>query len=316
MKVAYIGNFREPYCTEVHLAKSMRALGAEVLPLQEDQMKVQSLRGFCLSEEIDLLMYTRTWGVKDKPGLIKVFRDLESNGIKTASYHLDLYLGIKREKTLVGDPFWSTGYVFTPDGDPASAEKFERLGINHFYLKPGVFKDECVPGTFKDGWATDVTFVGSVTGYHDEWPYRKKLHKWLSRTYGPRYTKHGHPESLVRNQDLNDLYASAKVVVGDTLCPGFKKPYYWSDRVYETIGRGGFLIHPYIEGMDEEFEDGKHLRFYTYEDFAELKSLINYYIAHEDERRRIASTGQEFVRDNCTYQDRLRVAFEVMGYEL
>jgi hypothetical protein len=316
MKVAYIGNFRESFCTEVHIQKTLESLGVEVAPLQEDQLDLPKLGRTVKRFGADVLLYTRTWGVKDKPFLIDTFRRLESDGIKTASYHLDLYLGIKRESTLHGDPFWSTGYVFTPDGDPASAKRFESLGINHYYIKPGVLKAECVPGNYRESLASDVAFVGSVHGYHKEWPYRNKLHQWLSKTYKDRYVKHGHPESLVRGQDLNDLYASAKVVVGDTLCPGFKKPYYWSDRVYETVGRGGFLIHPRITGLEEEFVDGEHLRLYDYGDFTGLKSLIDQYVEDDAERKRIAATGQAFVRANCTYTERLIQAFGVMGYEL
>lgn len=316
LRVAYIGNFRESFCTEVHIQKSLESLGVHVLPLQEDELDVRSLFGTVTDDGADVLLYTRTWGVKDKPLLIKTFRRLEKDGVQTASYHLDLYLGIGRERTLAGDPFWSTEYVFTPDGDPNSAAKFSKMGINHFYVKPGVLKSECVPGNYRADLASDVTFVGSVTGYHKEWPYRAKLHQWLGRTYRNRYRKHGHPESLVRGQDLNDLYASAKVVVGDTLCPGFTKPNYWSDRVYETVGRGGFLIHPYIKGLEEEFVDGEHLRFYEYNDFDALKSLIDYYVENDDARRTIATQGQQFVRSSCTYTERLKTAFGVMGYEL
>ena len=59
---------------------------------------------------------------------------------------------------------------------------------------------------------------------------------------------------VIRGKELNDLYATAKVVVGDTLCKGFNYPYYFSDRLFETTGRGGFLIHPYIKGLEDYFE--------------------------------------------------------------
>lgn len=314
MKVTYIGNFNYGYCTEVHIAKTLRNLGVEVQQLQEDQLQVGEL--FDLASDSDVLLYTRTWDVAGRGKMIRTFRALEKQGVVTASYHLDLYLGIKREASLNGDPFWATQFVFTPDGDPASQERFEKLGIAHHFIRPGVFKSECVPGRLRRRWRKDVVFVGTVDGYHNEWPYRKQLHDWLKETYGSKYGKHGHPESVVRGQALNDLYASATVVVGDTLCPNFTKPYYWSDRVYETVGRGGFLIHPFIEGLDDEFRDGEHLRFYDYGDFDNLKSIIDHYRAKPREAREIAMQGQQHVIENCTYDDRLKEAFGIMGFQL
>ena len=81
-------------------------------------------------------------------------------------------------------------------------------------------------------------------------------------------------------------------------------PDYWSDRIYETIGRGGFLIHPYIKGLEREFEDKKHLVFYEYNNLSQLQELIDYYLEHEDEREKIRISGHEFVKNNYTYKNR------------
>lgn len=315
MKVAYIGNYRHPWCTEVHLAATMESMGIEVFRYQEDEFSVDDLE-VDLKDDFDVLLYTRTWGiVKEKQKFIALLNSLKGSSVKSASYHLDLYFGIPRQSTLRGDPFWMTEFVFTPDGDPAAQEFFASKNINHHYIKPGVFKDECGRGTYRKEFDKDVAFVGSVQGYHKEWPYRQSLHTFLTRTYKNDYGKFGHPEMLVRGQDLNDLYASAKVVVGDSLCPGFVKPNYWSDRVYETIGRGGFLIHPFIRGMEEEFTDGENIVFYNFNDFKSLKGLVDHYLASQDERLEISANGMDFVRNNCSYENRLRQAFGVMNLE-
>lgn len=317
MKVTYIGNFSEPYCTEVHIAKTLEELGCEVVKMQENQMQIPNLISNGLTS--DLVLFTRTWinaQHKHAQALIQAFRQLEAEGVKTASYHLDLYLGISREDSLDGDPFWDTQYVFTPDGDIKSQAKFENLNINHIYIKPGVYKGECYAGEYTESLSSDVTFVGSVQGYHKEWPYRQMLHNWLQDTFGPRYRKWGHPERIVRNDDLNKLYASVKAVVGDTLCPGFSKPYYWSDRAYETIGRGGPLIHPMIEGMDEEFENRTHILYYEYGDFNTLNSLIEELVEDQNLRYRLRAKGIEKVSRDCTYHNRLRQAFKAMKLEL
>jgi hypothetical protein len=288
-------------------------MGIQVVRLQEDECTLSRIENAAASS--DLLLYTRTWGFDAPDAAVQMFRRLEENGTKTASYHLDLYVGISRENTLVGDPFWSTQYVFTPDGDPNSQKVFERMDINHHYIRPGVFGPECVRGNARPEFTNSVCFVGTVDGYHGEWPYRKRLHKFLQRYYRSGYTKYGHPEQSVRDQDLNDLYASTTVVVGDSLCPGFDKPYYWSDRVYETLGRGGFLVHPLIKGLDEEFINAEHLRFYHFQNFDELGEIIDFYIQNPDMAREISDKGMEFVRNNATYKQRLEQAFNIMEFD-
>lgn len=327
MRIAYVGNFTQSHCTEVHIAKTLRDMGHTVIELQENG--VHPSRLIKQVEGSDLFLFTRTWG-----GLVNSdhLRQLRKLGIPSASYHLDLYYGISRQAAVEADAFWATDHVFTPDGSPEAAEFFKSKNFNHHYLKPGVFKAECVPGTRRPELAHDVVFVGSGNSYsHKEWPYRGQLVQWLVDNYGGwttsttlemtdvprlRFGKYGHPERTMRNQDLNDLYASAKVVVGDSLCVDFKKTYYWSDRVYETIGRGGFLIMPYIKGLEEEFIDGETIVFYEFGNFDQLKEKIDYYLEHEDERRKIQQAGQEFVREHATYNNRLTQMLDTVFPEI
>lgn len=316
LSIAYLGNFSQPHCTEVHVAASLEEQGHKVARLQESDVSLRAIDEGTWGA--DLFLWTRTDGFL-KASSAEMLAWLASKrvlGLPTASFHLDLYAGLSRRTgALEADPFWRTEHVFTPDG--GSPRFFERHGVNHHYLRPGVYGAECVSGEFNRELAADVTFVGSGSAhgsYHAEWVYRRELLAWLAKTYGPRFVKHGNPpsargRSFIRGRDLSDLYASARVVVGDTLClgpedatePRFTHAGYWSDRVYETVGRGGFLIHPRIAGLDAEFRDGEHLRYYAYGDFAALRAIIDHYLDHDDERRRIAVAGQAFVRANCTY---------------
>lgn len=317
MRIAYVGNFSQPHCTEVHIAATLEDLGHEVVRIQETEYRTDENwveRVF----DCDLFLYTRTWGRMVEP------RDLETlrqQNIPTASYHLDLYVGLQRESGLDNDPFWRTDYVFTPDGSQKAADVFRAKGINHYYMKPAVFKGECYvknpDPTVPLG--NDVVFVGggSPTGEgpqygHREWPYRGQLLKFLKDTYGQRFSKWGWPQETIRNDRLNQLYANSKVVVGDSLCLGFDHPYYWSDRVYETLGRGGFLIHPYIKGMEEEFTDRQNIVFYEYNNFTQLRELIDYYLVHDEEREAIRRAGHEFVKTSATYHNRLGQMLEAV----
>lgn len=306
MKIAYVGNFTQPHCTEVHLALTLEELGHEVVRIQETEKRQNDLwLTPVLNSGVDLFLYTRTWG--NMVTLLDL-QVLKQHGIPTASYHLDLYVGLQREAGLTTDPFWKTDYVFTPDGSDMASEVFKKYNINHYYMKPGVFKGECkmLPESPKPNLGNDVVFVGSGNYMHKEWPYRNQLVQWLKNTYGNRYSKYGNPERTIRNDELNQLYSDSKVVVGDSLCLNFDHPHYWSDRVYETLGRGGFIIHPFIEGMQEEFTDGENIVFYQYGNWAELQSKIDYYVNNDVERKKIQQAGHEFVKNHATYTNRLQ----------
>lgn len=299
MTIIYMGNFLPTHSTETHISKTLTNMGHTVIEVQENFTQSEHLAQRLRQEEFDLFLFTRTWGETLKMDHLDILRERE---IPSASFHLDLYVGLKRDGGLGADPFWATNFVFTPDGDKKSAKFFKKLGINHFYLKPGVFEEECY--IFNSIPDKDVIFVGS-RDYHPEWPYRPQLVDWLKNTYREGF-EHWGPQGLgeVRGEELNRLYGRTRVVVGDSLhLPNHD--YYWSDRVYETLGRGGFLIHPYIKGLEEEFEDGKDLVFYKYGDFDELAEKIYYYMYHDEEREAIRQHGHNNVKAKYTYTQRM-----------
>jgi len=294
--IAYLGNFGPTFSTESHLRRTMADMGHNVLSLQEDAVNLDEV--VATANSADLFMWTRT------PGFLKFdgHQMLKQIKVPSFSYHLDLYVGIQRHGNLDTDPFWRTDYVFSADGDPAAQEVFKSKGINHRWMMPGVVWDECymanVPRT------KDIIFVGSWMEYHPDWPYRKNLVEWLITTYGDRFDffpKLG--QHAIREAALNELYASTKIVIGDSFSPGFNKPNYFSDRLFETIGRGGFLIHPRIDGIP--LENGKHVVLYDFNDFDHLKGIIDYYLNNEAEREIIRWTGHAEVKDTHTYHQRM-----------
>jgi hypothetical protein len=309
LTILQCGNFKFPFCSEVHWKLTLEDLGHRVIPAQEDETTVQKMLQIADAEKVDLFIYTRTWELIGDG--FWLYNELADRDIPTASIHLDLYFGLQRGVKLY-DPFWRTKYVFSADGDPRSQKFFEEQGINHFWLPPAVYKGECYKTEPVPEFEYDVAFVGS-TSYHPEWSYRGELLKWLKSTYGDRYLKAGNPESTVRGHRLNQLYSSVKVVVGDTLCQNFTHTNYFSDRAFETIGRNGMIVHPYIQGMENFLEDRKHLRYYNYGDFDQLKSLIDYLIHDDFDRERIRAEGHQHVLENHTYHNRLSQMLSVLA---
>lgn len=322
--VAYVGNFSLPWCTEVHIARSLRSLGHTVTELQENQWShdpagfQRSLENIEWQDSKRLFLFTRTWG---ETVTVEHLNWLNDNCIPSVSPHLDLYVGLERGgagdaksvHNIGRDPFWLTDWVFSADGDPRSQEFFESKGIRHRWMPPAVVGDECYIADVP--LERDMVFVGSRS-YHREWPYRGQLIEWLETTYGDRFSWHGRPGLPVRGKELNRLYASTRVAVGDSLCLGFTHKRYWSDRIPETMGRGGFLIHPRIDGMAEQgFIDGQTIATYEYGDWGGLRDRIDYYLSHDDEREKIRRAGHELVKEKHTYAVRMERIIETLEEE-
>lgn len=301
MLITFLGNFEVDYSSETHHKKSLEALGHSVIPMQERLVTADQVLQNAINSDMFVWVHTHGWNT---PGdMVKVLDKLKEATIPTLTYHLDLWLGLEREKDLSQDEFYKhIGHFFATD--KLMADWFnENTDVKGHYLPAGVLYDECFMAEPDD--QKGVIFVGSK-GYHPEWPYRPQLINWLRDTYGDQFTHVGGDgdTGTIRGYALNKTFANSKVTVGDTLCLNFDYPYYWSDRVYETLGRGGFLIMPRIKGLEDTFEDGKHMVLYKYGDFGELKHKIDYYLEHDDEREAIRKAGHELVTNNHTYKNR------------
>jgi hypothetical protein len=306
VRIAFVGNFSVDYTSETHHAKSLESLGHEVVRLQERAVTGHQILDEASRSDLLIFVHTHGWTTPGRLPLDRVLNELNSRRIPTVTYHLDRWMGLPRQSDLEHDPFYrSIGWFFTCDA--MQAELFnENTAVKGRYLPAGVFGDECYPAEPDSPHGNDVIFVGSKN-YHPIYPYRPQLVDWLRRTYGVRFTHVGGDgdTGTIRGHELNRVYASSKVAVGDSLCldPGYAGKY-WSDRVYESIGRFGFIIHPRLHGLDSEFTDGKHLATYEHGNFIDLRMQIDFYLSHSAERENIRRAGHEHVKNNFTYRHR------------
>lgn len=311
MRIAFLGNFNVDYSSESHHAKSLEALGHEVVRMQEPKVSTDALLESALQSDMFVWVHTHGW---DTPGISDALDILRGHGIPVVAYHLDLYMPLpQRWQQYQDDPYMrQLDHFFTVD--PAMAAWLNtNTDVTGHYLPAGVFGEECYLSDKRSQHGNDVIFVGS-RGYHASWPYRPQLIDWLRETYGSRFTHVGGDgdTGTIRGHELNAVYASSKVAVGDTLCPDFNYPGYWSDRVYETLGRGGFLIHPFIEGMQEHFTAGEDLLFYDFGNFDQLRRKIDDALERPGMRYRIRRSGHDHVKANHTYAHRWQTILEAV----
>ena len=294
---AYLGNFGISWTTENEIKQTLEAAGHTVVPLQENELNIEQI--VISANKADYFLWTRTPGYLHGDG----FQMLDRITVPTISWHLDLYWGIKREMSVQDDPFWRSDYVLQPDGN---VEPFKALNINAYWLPPGVNAAEC--NLVERPMQHDLIFVGSWLTYHEEGRWRFRMIEELSRRY-PTFEKYPKlNEGAIRGQPLNELYQSTRVTIGDSLSLEGNKTY-TSDRIFESTGRGAFLLYPDIEWLTTIFP--KEI-FYVQGDVSGVEAKIDYYLTHEKEREELRRTCYEITVANHTYANRLDQVMEII----
>lgn len=279
MRITFIANFGESGYDEKHIATSLENLGHTVQRIHERGIAEQIIE---VIDSPDLVLWFKLNNPK-----AKLIVDYCNNKYVTACWIFDLYIGYPREYRL-NQPCFQAKYLFTTDG--GHHKDFIKKGFNHQVVRQGIFKDECYIAQGEKEY--DVIFIGSDNPY---FPERKKMMQGIDKKYNFKWFGRLNTNE-VRGEDLNNLLAKAKIIVGDSVY----SPKYWSNRVVETLGRGGFLIHRDVEGLRDEYP-----AIATYDGTKEdLFKKIDYYLENEEERDAIIRINFIKVKDHYTMEDK------------
>ena len=301
MKIIYLGNFDNPYSdtTEKHIKYSFEKLGHKVIPINERdfyQERNQILEKIHY-EDIDLFFFHKAgldmFGIppEDIVELLtcitcqKVFwffDNVEVNDPKR-----------KREKWMeLVIPF--VDYGFLTDVTWIRRYKYPNL----FPLRMGIGDENLSLGKYQKEYDIPIAFLGAIYGE------RRNLVTALKKEFGNEKFR---VFNNIFGQDLKDFCASCKILIAPSY-PG--DDFYWSSRIYQIIGNGGFLIHPKFEGLkDEGWIEGKH--YVGYKNYPEMVEKIKYYLEHEDERQKIQKTGYKFCIQNFTFTQRIEEMLKI-----
>lgn len=314
LTIVYIGNFSSQWTTENDYRVAFEHLGHKVIKMQENEVTVKQIRDEAVKS--DMLLHTGTWGdALPLDEYLDMIHELAQLDIPTVTVHLDTFWSTGRDgRKFWREPMFHTAYLMTADGD--YPDKWELLGKNHMWLAPAVRHDAAKFGVERPEYDCDVAFVGSNgQGYHEDvWSYRKELvdsireicqrNKWTFKNPG------GDDPKISRGGDMNDFYASAKITIGDSLCLKKEDSRYWSDRVPEATGRGGFLIMPHIKYMKFEWPD---IPTYKWGNWKDLEKIMKYYMKRPDERHTLQFRNQANTAKNHTYVNRVETMLKIVG---
>ncbi len=322
LRIAYVGNFEPEYSTENDVRKAFEHLGHTVIKLQEGDNKNPNKASFSKVREealsADMLLWTGTWGdAYPLQDVLDLIHECAVKNIPTATLHLDTFWSTGRGgRKWWHEPMFHTAYLFTADGD--YNDKWELMGKDHMWLAPGVRFDAAKFGTEREEYKCDLAFVGSNgQGYHEDvWGYRKELVDFLrelAKRKGWTFKNPGGDNPKIeRSDDMNDFYASAKVTVGDSLCLKKEDSRYWSDRVPEATGRGGFLIMPHIHAMKYNWP---MMPTYDWGNYEQLEEVITHYMENDKERELIRRENQRITTAEHTYVNRVKTMLRIVGLD-
>lgn len=180
---------------------------------------------------------------------------------------------------------------------PTYQKEIEKFGIKTIFVPqftdPKKFYYEYTPEA-----AYDILFVGRPG-------YERISARWAIESgfdvalFGEGWKDKAPAEmfkgNYIDNNELHKYYASAKIVLNDTR-EDMKKAGFISNRVFDVTASGGFLISDYMPEIEQFYGDNIPM----FKSKEELKELINYYLAHPEERAKKAKAAQKITLENFT----------------
>lgn len=309
MRIAYVGNFGPPHSTENHIKRALENNGHQVACYQEGE----GLPDREIIPTFDFILWTRTKSLAaPHADTMRMMIQASRANVPVIGYHLDIWWGLKREREIFEDPFFQVDLLVTADG--GHEQQWADAGVVHYWMPPGVSRDETLPGMFRSDLTSPIAFVGSWDGgYHPESAHRHELVRWLKQNFTRDCAFWPQPgQHALRGNDLRDLYASVDIVVGDSCFAGTGLKNYWSDRIPETLGRAGFLLHPHVDGMEDQGFTSHTMACWDAFDWDALGTQIDHYLSKPDERTIIKAQGRELVLEHHTYERRMEQLVELL----
>ena len=206
--------------------------------------------------------------------------------------------------------------VFT--GSVKKNEEYRKLGIVSHFIPQFTKFDRFYPA-YKEEYKTKIVYIAN------QWPEsetRKSVKYAMNNgieidIYGVNWkdkltdeNRHWLKADQVLNDELKYFYSSADIVLNDTREDMIEAGFI-SNRIFDVTACGGFIISDYIEGIEKIYGDAIPM-YKTEEEFVKL---IEYYLAHPEERKEKAMRAYEITKKNFGAKEIVAKMIEIMkGY--
>lgn len=188
--------------------------------------------------------------------------------------------------------------ILTATNDGEFLQDYRDAGVPMCIFLPNM----CDPDTnhryeVSQQWKTNILWTGKSKHHtYSREPFREELVNRLARRKDcTLYGCCGRPQI----GGINYLYAISGARIGVSVNAVNSVRLYHSDRLTDYLACGTFVLAKRVPDTDLLFRDGVHLKYFdTAEEFFDL---AKWYLAHEDERIKIANAGMEHAHTefNC-----------------
>lgn len=190
---------------------------------------------------------------------------------------------------------------------PAYAAELNRAGIKAVYVPQFTNPEKFYPDP-DPALASDILFVGS--NWHDRTSLCYALEAGFTvAVYGYNWQGIVPPEMYkapyIANTELNRYYSSAKIVLNDHR-PDMKDFGFVNNRIYDATAAGALVISDYMPEIETAYGDAVPM----YKNKEELARLLEYYLAHEDERLALAAKARRITLEKFTNAAAARAVLE------
>lgn len=311
MRILYIAKHQSGGSDdEGAIAYALRQLGHEVncMP-EEDRRKRSNYVNFVLdaATRTDLILFHK-W--QDDKTLKRIIE--QSPNVKRVMWYFDL-VAWPSDPTLKSRSVtrlnWMNTFVplvdlgFCTDGDFVLNDPTGKL----IWLPQGADERIVGRGTRREGvLAKPILFTGIVRNAGEE---RGRWFRSLEARFPGQIT---HYSNGVYREELRDVIASHMIVV----CPDSPvTDYYWSNRVWNAMGFGAFVIHPWSRGLARFFENGTACPLY-YDNREQLYQYIEEWLPRVELRHEIGDLAIRKIMEANLYRHRCEEMLEVIAERL
>lgn len=204
----------------------------------------------------------------------------------------------------------------------ALIEEYKELGIKSVgFAWPGTDPEKFYPR--KKGKIYDIVFMGN--NYDEKYWGRDNPRRQLIDAIGKKGfdlhiygngweyfsgvpNVHIHP--FVEEEEFAKICSAAEITLGVNATNNVRMYTSWR-RTFNSMASGAFHLTHYVPGLEEVFENKKHLVWFN--SVPEAIELIEYYLAHDKERERITEAGRQEVLAHHTWD--IRIAEIIRIYE-
>ncbi len=298
-KIAWVGPFQGEHHYSNFIKRTMEGLGIEVVPI-DYRADADKLCRILPSLEVDAVIVNRGEGIP-----ADLIRSLTASTLLWYGEYIwgnDQAAAVRRAE-VIGNGAAFDYVVWEGHNEPQVLQLLRNLNCSNVSYVFPVRMDRRIYSKTDVEKTYDVSFIGSAT------PRRQAFLNFLS--------DNGVEVNQCTNYNLKEqveIINRSKINLHINFVE-FKTHTQVNMRVMDVLGCGAFCLTEGVE-KEEMFTGGEHLVYFEFNNPQDLLNKVNFYLAHDNERERIARQGCEYFHTNYSMEKTVAALLDKIDFSL